>query len=127
MPLQRRTIIACRHTPRRCAKRFHQEVSEIARTSAELRCDSGLHIGTGWLGTIFASLLTPAEYFRRVPTSVSQMGDVLQFIRKSDRDRIRLIREARAIYESIFPTETADIAPTGTVSIAPIGDDDTSP
>src|SRR6266566_2988341 len=78
-------------------------------------------------GTIFASLLTPAEYFRRVPTSVSQMGDVLQFIRKSDRDRIRLIREARAIYESIFPTETADIAPTGTVSIAPIGDDDTSP
>jgi hypothetical protein len=49
-----------------------------------------------------------------------QMGEVIQFIRKPDPDReARLIQEARAIYESIFPTEIA--------SIAPIGDDDTSP
>jgi hypothetical protein len=46
------------------------------------------------------------------------MGEVVQFIRKSDTDRARLIQEARAIYESIFPTQIA--------STAPIRDDDTS-
>jgi hypothetical protein len=36
------------------------------------------------------------------------MGEVIQFIPKSSPDRVkdRLIQEARAIYESIFPTET---------------------
>jgi hypothetical protein len=33
------------------------------------------------------------------------MGKVIQFIPKSALERTRLIREARAIYESIFPTE----------------------
>jgi hypothetical protein len=33
------------------------------------------------------------------------MGEVIQFIQKSALERARLIREARAIYESIFPTE----------------------
>ena len=33
------------------------------------------------------------------------MGDVIQFIPKATLERARLIREARAIYESIFPTE----------------------
>jgi hypothetical protein len=33
------------------------------------------------------------------------MGDVIQFIPKSALERTRLIREARALYESIFPTE----------------------
>jgi hypothetical protein len=33
------------------------------------------------------------------------MGDVIQFIPKSALDRARLVREARAMYESIFPTE----------------------
>ena len=47
------------------------------------------------------------------------MGEVVQFIRKSDPDRAaRLIQEARAIYESIFPTQIA--------RTAPIRDDDTS-
>jgi hypothetical protein len=31
------------------------------------------------------------------------MGEVVRFIPKSDLDRVRLIREARAIYERIFP------------------------
>jgi hypothetical protein len=31
------------------------------------------------------------------------MGNVVQFIPKSERERVRLIREARAIYDSIFP------------------------
>jgi hypothetical protein len=48
-----------------------------------------------------------------------QMGEVVQFIRKPDPDReaARLIRQARAIYEAIFPTEIANIAP--------VEDDDT--
>lgn len=36
------------------------------------------------------------------------MGEVIQFVSKSGRERERLIREARAIYDSIFP-------PTGPV------------
>jgi hypothetical protein len=31
------------------------------------------------------------------------MGEVLRFVAKSERERARLIREARAIYDSIFP------------------------
>ena len=34
------------------------------------------------------------------------MGEVVRFAPKSELERARLIREARAIYESIFPTET---------------------
>jgi hypothetical protein len=32
------------------------------------------------------------------------MGEVIRFIPKSERERIRMIREARAMYDSIFPT-----------------------
>ncbi|MGO8909118.1 MAG: hypothetical protein ACLQDM_07325 [Bradyrhizobium sp.] len=31
------------------------------------------------------------------------MGEVIRFIPKSERERARLIRVARAIYDSIFP------------------------
>jgi hypothetical protein len=31
------------------------------------------------------------------------MGEVIRFVSKSDRERARLVQEARAIYESIFP------------------------
>ena len=31
------------------------------------------------------------------------MGEVIQFVSKAERERARLIREARATYESIFP------------------------
>ena len=31
------------------------------------------------------------------------MGEVLRFFPKSERERARLIREARAMYDSIFP------------------------
>ena len=32
------------------------------------------------------------------------MGEVIRFVAKSERERARLIREARAIYDSIFPS-----------------------
>ena len=31
------------------------------------------------------------------------MGEVIRFVTKSERERARLIREARAMYDSIFP------------------------
>ncbi|MGY3149669.1 hypothetical protein ACVWYQ_006668 [Bradyrhizobium sp. USDA 3397] len=31
------------------------------------------------------------------------MGEVVQFIPKAERERLRLIREARANYDSVFP------------------------
>jgi hypothetical protein len=45
------------------------------------------------------------------------MGEVIRFISKSERERIRLIREARALYDSIFPpadpvSEQRDKQPT---------------
>ena len=33
------------------------------------------------------------------------MGEVIRFVPKSELERARLIREARAIYESIFPSD----------------------
>ena len=33
------------------------------------------------------------------------MGQVIQFISRSERERLRLIQEARAIYDSIFPPD----------------------
>jgi hypothetical protein len=46
------------------------------------------------------------------------MGKVIRFIPKSERERARQIREARAIYDSIFPpadpvNEQQDKAPAG--------------
>ena len=35
------------------------------------------------------------------------MGEVIRFIPKSELERARLVREARAIYESIFPSVDA--------------------
>jgi hypothetical protein len=31
------------------------------------------------------------------------MGEIIRFVPKSERERARLVREARAIYDSIFP------------------------
>ena len=37
------------------------------------------------------------------------MGEVIRFVPKSEIERARLIREARAIYDRIFPTaDSAD-------------------
>jgi hypothetical protein len=45
------------------------------------------------------------------------MGEVIRFIPNSDCDRARLIREARAIYESIFPSDDASIEQPNAVSV----------
>jgi hypothetical protein len=46
------------------------------------------------------------------------MGEIIRFVPKSERERARLIREARAIYDSIFPpadpaSEKQNRAPVG--------------
>jgi hypothetical protein len=43
--------------------------------------------------------------FSRVFDLGERMGELVQFIPKRDLERARLIQEARAIYERIFPTE----------------------
>jgi hypothetical protein len=35
------------------------------------------------------------------------MGEVIRFISRSELERARLVREARAIYDSIFPSADA--------------------
>ena len=45
------------------------------------------------------------------------MGEVIQFVPKAERERARMVREARALYDSIFPSdnpvgERQDKAPT---------------
>lgn len=44
------------------------------------------------------------------------MGEVIRFVPKAERERVRLIREARAMYDRIFPlanpiSEQQDKAP----------------
>ncbi|MCK1723536.1 hypothetical protein [Bradyrhizobium sp. 141] len=39
------------------------------------------------------------------------MGDIVRFVPKTELERTRLIREARAIYDSIFPAAAPDRAP----------------
>jgi len=39
------------------------------------------------------------------------VGEIVRFIPKSELERERLIREARAIYDSIFPSAAPDRAP----------------
>ena len=54
------------------------------------------------------------------------MGKVIQFVSKSERERVRLIQEARAIYDSIFPPtdqtgEQQDQAATGRAAGGDVG------
>jgi len=37
------------------------------------------------------------------------MGEVMRFIPKSERERIRLIQAARAIYDSVFPSAATKV------------------
>ncbi len=39
------------------------------------------------------------------------MSEIVRFVPKSELERARLIREARAIYDSIFPSAAPDRAP----------------
>ncbi len=38
------------------------------------------------------------------------MGEIIRFIPKSERERARLIRQARAFYDSIFPPADSEEA-----------------
>jgi hypothetical protein len=42
-----------------------------------------------------------------------KMGEVVRFVPKAELERIRLIREARAMYESVFPSAEPARTPTG--------------
>ena len=53
------------------------------------------------------------EFASEVPKSCpgAQMGEVVRLIPKSELERTRLIRESRAIYETIFPPANPAIEP----------------
>jgi hypothetical protein len=44
----------------------------------------------------------------------ANMGEVIRFVSKAERERLRLIQEARANYESVFPSETVSGQQSGT-------------
>ena len=44
------------------------------------------------------------------------MGQIIQFVSKSERERLRLIQEARAIYDSIFPPNDPTADQSGAVN-----------
>ena len=57
----------------------------------------GWRIGLAWHDIRFAVLTYSLEY------PEPPMGEVVRFIPRSELERARLIREARVIYEHIFP------------------------
>lgn len=44
------------------------------------------------------------------------VGELIRFVPKAELERIRLVREARAIYDSIFPPNGAISARTATAN-----------
>jgi hypothetical protein len=65
--------------------------------------------GTGLKAMKQMGALSACVYLLRAFTNQmgTQMGDVIRLFPKSELERIRLIREARAIYDSIFPPTDA--------------------
>lgn len=49
------------------------------------------------------------------------MGEVVRFVPKSERERDRLIRQARAIYDSIFPPADAPAQRLHKAPVGPVG------
>ncbi|MBR1092531.1 hypothetical protein JQ621_34230 [Bradyrhizobium manausense] len=47
------------------------------------------------------------------------MGQIIQFVSKSERERLRLIQEARAIYDSVFPPNDPAADPSTAANARP--------
>ena len=48
----------------------------------------------------------------------AKMGEVVRFVSKAERERLRLIREARAMYDSVFPSSPSINAQRDNTTIA---------
>jgi hypothetical protein len=48
------------------------------------------------------------------------MGEVVRFVSKAERERLRLIREARAMYDSVFPSSQSINAQRDKTTIAQV-------
>ncbi|CCE06802.1 hypothetical protein BRAS3843_1830016 [Bradyrhizobium sp. STM 3843] len=60
--------------------------------------------GEGCVGWFVSSDVAGAvASIQALKSTGAHMGELIRFVPKSERDRERLIREARAIYDSIFP------------------------
>jgi hypothetical protein len=49
------------------------------------------------------------------------MGEVIRFVSRSERERARLIREAHAIYDSIFPADPVNEKPNKAAASQTLG------
>jgi hypothetical protein len=47
----------------------------------------------------------------------ANMGEVIRFVSKAERERLRLIQEARTIYDSVFPSEMISVRNDGAPAI----------
>src|SRR6266851_8852949 len=50
----------------------------------------------------------------------ANMGEVIRFVSKAERERLRLIREARAMYDSVFPSSQSINAQRDKTTIAQV-------
>lgn len=58
---------------------------------------------------VFPSIWNDSHHLKRqcIPILEPHMGEVIRFVPKSELEWARLVREARAIYDSIFPPADA--------------------
>jgi hypothetical protein len=65
-------------------------------------------IQAGWHRLRICEVIHPP-----IPGAGEHVSEIVQFVPKSELERARLIREARAIYDSIFPPAAPGRAPQG--------------
>jgi hypothetical protein len=105
---------------------IHQERVAVAWILPSYRAEANTFAGKGAPGTglsLSAAICAALQALRLVVAGKRErgpqlldhcrnsMGEIIQFVSKSELERARLIREARALYDSIFP-------PAGPVSEA---------
>jgi hypothetical protein len=83
--------------PRGAVTRFLCRRERMRRCQIAAESQSFRQGTTTWPNGMMVVIASPA-----VDRS-THMGEVVRFIPKSELERVRLIREARAIYDSIFP------------------------
>jgi hypothetical protein len=76
---------------------FYSSLSAVGmQIGAESRCRVQRQLEMMWV-------ISPLARKREFDSGVVDMGEIIRFVSRSELERARLIREARAIYDSIFP------------------------
>ena len=75
--------------------RLSSEAERLRKEARGIAVESRAALPRSPIGMMFASSVASCLG--------AHMGEVVRFIPKSDLDRVRLIREAREVYDRIFP------------------------